>query len=212
MRAREPRAAGFQALVAAMADHVITDLRRARQSEPHVRYLTFGHSFGTLTSLSVAAAVTRATGQAPVCSVLSAGLPPRLHIPVDEGASRSDDELISNIAAGGGTPAELLSGGALTQLIVRHFREDYTIRSQFCRQAGLRIDFPITLIAARNDPYVPTEQMWLWSEHSNVPARQVVIPGGHFAAFQEPERVIRIICDDIHPAAGQVDVADRELA
>lgn len=202
MRAREPRAAGFQALVDAMTDYVVADLRRARQSDPHVRYLTFGHSFGTLTSLSVAAAVTRATGQAPVRAVLSAGLPPRLHIPVDEGASLSDDELISNIAAGGGTPAQLLTGGPLTRHIIRHFREDYAIRSQFCQQAGLRVDFPVTLIAARDDPYVPSEQMWVWSEHSKVPARQVVIPGGHFAAFQEPTRTIQIICDEIHSAAG----------
>jgi len=202
MRAREPRAAGFQALVDAMTDYVVDDLRRARQSDPDARYLMFGHSFGTLVSLSVAAAVTLATGQAPVRAVLSAGLPPRLHTPVNEAASLRDDELISNIAAGGGTPAQLLSGGPLTRHIVRLFREDYAVRSQFCLQAGLRVDFPVTLIAARDDPFVRPEQMWAWSEHSTVPARQEVIPGGHFAAFQEPEQVLQIICDDLHSATG----------
>jgi hypothetical protein len=45
--------------------------------------------------------------------------------------------------------------------------------------------------------------MWAWSEHSSVPVRQEVIPGGHFAAFQEPELVIQIICDDLHSVAGR---------
>lgn len=205
MRARESTVNDFRALVDSMTNHLVRDLRAAGEDAPLPRYMTFGHSFGTLLSISVGAAVARAVGRPPLRAVLSAGLPPASHAPVDEAASLSDEELLGKIAAVGGTPAELLSGGALTRHVLRLFREDYAIRSQFFRQTSFRVDFPITLIAAQDDVYAPPEQMWKWCEHSSVPARQVVIPGGHFAAIREPERIIEILTDDIFSRAGASD-------
>lgn len=195
MRRRESVAVDFPALVDSLTDNIVVDLRTAGGPVP--RWATFGHSFGTLVSLAVAAEVERTVGRAPLRAVLSAGLPPAKHVPVDEAAALTDDELLAKIIADGGTPAELLTGSALTRLILRNFRDDYRIRREFCRQTALRVDFPLTLVTARDDAWAPAEQMQGWAEHTSGPIRHAVITGGHFAVFGEPETIMGIIHDDI---------------
>jgi surfactin synthase thioesterase subunit len=190
-RMREPKADGFHALVTSMADHVAADLLRAREQVPGLGYATFGHSFGAMVSLAVGAAVARTVGEAPRRAILSAALPPRLQ-PPDGTDSLTDEELLAKILADGGTPAELLSEGAMSRFLVRLMREDYAIRREFPREASLRVDYPLTLVAARDDVYVSPDRMWKWSEHSSVPCHRVEIAGGHFAAVREPKQIIAL--------------------
>ncbi|MEC4020202.1 thioesterase II family protein [Streptomyces sp. H27-D2] len=195
-RIREPNIDDFRALVESMTEHVVADLLQAREQVPHLGYATFGHSFGSMLSLSVAAAVARAVGQSPLRAILSAALPPRLQ-PFDETASLTDAELLDKIVADGGTPPELLADKAMARYLVRPLREDYAIRRQFPQESSLRVDFPLTLVAAREDEHVPSERMWKWSEHSSAPCRRVEIPGGHFAPVQEPGEILAIVSEDI---------------
>ncbi|MBH1933516.1 alpha/beta fold hydrolase [Streptomyces sp. AV19] len=196
-RRRETRTEDFRQLVESTAAFVADDLRRAREETPGARWATFGHSFGATLSLAVAAAVERAVGEAPVRAFLSAALPPGLQKPDDTDAL-SDEQLLEKIAADGGTARELLSNSAMSAFLVRLMREDYVVRRQFPQEAGgLRVGFPLTLIAARDDVYVTPGRMWRWAEHSEVPARRVEIDGGHFAAVQEPAAVVAIVGEDI---------------
>ncbi|MFV0130215.1 thioesterase II family protein [Streptomyces sp. HMX112] len=200
-RIREPKATDFDTLVAAMADHVAADLVQARADDPDVRYATFGHSFGAMVSLAVGAAVARSTGQAPVRAVLSAALPPALQQP-DDTDSLTDEELLAKIAEDGGTAPELLSSSAMSRYLVRLMREDYVVRRQFPQHKALRVDHPLTLIAAREDAYVAPDHMWQWSEHTTGACRRVEIPGGHFAAIQNPKDVLAIVAEDVADRAG----------
>ncbi|GAA2714140.1 MULTISPECIES: alpha/beta fold hydrolase [Streptomyces] len=195
-RSREERPADFPALVTAMAEHLAGDLARALQEDPGLRWATFGHSFGAMTSLAVADAAARLAGRPPLRAVLSAALPPRLQQP-DTTDDLTDDQLLEKIAADGGTPAGLLSNSAMSAYLVRLMREDYVIRRQFPRHAALRVDFPLTLVAARDDAYVTPAQMWQWAEHTTAACRRVEIPGGHFAAVQDPKQIVAIVTEDL---------------
>ncbi|QSB13980.1 thioesterase [Natronosporangium hydrolyticum] len=205
VRAREPRPADFAGLVAALAGVIVDELRASGPATP---YATFGHSFGTLVSLAVAAQVTRDTGRPPRCVVLSAGLPPRWHSPVDEAAGEPDELVLTRIAEVGGTPPELLAQPALAQHVIGRFRADYAIRAEFHRHTDLRVDFPLTLVAAADDRHAPPARMWDWQRHTTAASRTVTIPGGHFAALGDPARIFQLVRDEA--LAGVAGAARKE--
>ncbi|GHG17171.1 thioesterase II family protein [Streptomyces zaomyceticus] len=202
-RRRERKAVGYHGLVRAMAEEVMADLLTERERSPGLRWATFGHSFGATMSLAVAAHVARQTGLAPVRAVLSGAVPPALQRPGALLAAVPDEELLARTAADGGTPAAVLAEPTMSRILLRMLREDDCVRAEFAREASaLRVDFPLTLIAAREDVHAPPEKVWPWSGHSSAPVRRVEIDGGHFAAVQRPEGTLTIIGDDTGPGEG----------
>jgi surfactin synthase thioesterase subunit len=197
-RRAEQRVTDYRALVAALADSVVTDLR---QASDRPRYATFGHSFGALVSLAVADAVARAVGYPPLRSVLSASLPPRLHSTEDEVAALGDAELLDKVRDDGGTAPELLANEAMAGYLIRLMREDHAVRAQFSRDRTLLVPFPLTTVAARDDRYVTPRQMRLWAEHTTAPVDQVEITGGHFAAFRDPAATLVLVHAELCPPA-----------
>ncbi|MFG2720881.1 thioesterase II family protein [Streptomyces sp. NPDC048416] len=197
-RRQERKAVGFRALVRCMAEQVVADLLTERERVPGLRWATFGHSFGSTTSLAVAAEVTRQVGLAPERAVLSGAVAPGLQRPGPLLDSVSDEELLARTAADGGTPSVVLADPTMSRMLLRMLREDDAIRAEFAEQAcGLRVDFPLTLIAARQDVHAPPEKVWPWAAHSTAPAHRVEIDGGHFAAVQRPKDTLATIVDDI---------------
>ncbi|MGH8967545.1 MAG: thioesterase II family protein, partial [Actinomycetes bacterium] len=195
-RLREPKTGDLDLLVTSMADHVTEDLERVRWQHPDTVYATFGHSFGATISLAVAAHVP----EPPVRQFLSAAVPPRLVAP-GETAHLSDHELLEKVVTDGGTTGAVLDNAELGRHLVQLMREDYAIRLQFPHWKNLKVDHPLTLIAARDDIHVAPEQMWQWAEHTTAPCRQVEIPGGHFALMQTPETALAIVAEDLRSAA-----------
>jgi len=189
-RAREPKTRDYRELVRSMADRVLADLPAGEG------YLTFGHSFGAMVSLAVADAVARAGGEPPRRAVLSAALPPGLQPPGDETTALTDAELLDKIARDGGTPQELLSSPAMAAHLVGLMREDYAIRRQFHQDTALRVDFPLTLVAARDDGYVPVEDMWRWAEHTTAGCRRVEVDGDHFAVLRDPRELLTNVVEE----------------
>ncbi|MGW6603197.1 thioesterase II family protein [Streptomyces sp. NPDC055036] len=202
-RSRERKAAGFHPLVRSMAEQVVADLLAERERAPALRWATFGHSFGATTSLAVAAEVARQVGMAPERAVLSGAIPPRLQRAGLLLDSVPDEELLARTAADGGTPSAVLADPTMSRILLRMLREDDAVRAVFAQEAsGLRVDFPLTLIAAREDAHAPPEKVWQWSLHSSAPTRRVEIDGGHFAALQSPKDTLTTIVDDTDPGEG----------
>ncbi|WP_244224043.1 thioesterase II family protein [Streptomyces tirandamycinicus] len=202
-RRQERKAPGFRSLVRCMADQVVADLLAERDRTPGPCWATFGHSFGATMSLAVAIEVTRQTGAAPERAVLSGAVPPGLQRPGPLLESVPDEELLARTAADGGTPAAVLADPAMSRIVLRMLREDDAVRAEFAQEArGLRADFPLTLIAARQDVHAPPAKVWRWAAHSTAPVRRVGIDGGHFAAVQRPEETLTTIADDIDPGKG----------
>ncbi|MET9953706.1 thioesterase domain-containing protein [Streptomyces sp. NPDC006339] len=202
-RRRERKAAGYHALVRCMAEQVVADLLAERARVPGLRWATFGHSFGSTTSLAVAAEVTRQVGVAPERAVLSGAIPPALQRPGPLLDSVSEEELLARTAADGGTPPAVLADPTMSRILLRMLREDDAVRAEFAAEAsGLRVDFPLTLIAARQDVHAPPEKVWGWAAHSTAPVRRIEIDGGHFAAVQRPKDTLTAIADDTDPGKG----------
>ncbi|MFF9347454.1 thioesterase II family protein [Streptomyces sp. NPDC014734] len=202
-RRQERRAVGFRALVRAMAEPVVADLLAEGERGPGPRWVTFGHSFGSTTSLAVAAEVARQVGVAPERAVLSGAVPPGLQRPGPLLDDVPDEQLLARTADDGGTPSAVLADPTMSRILLRMLREDDAVRGEFAQQAsGLRVDFPLTLIAAREDAYAPPEKVWQWSAHSSAPTRRVEIDGGHFAAVRCPKETLTTILDDTEPGEG----------
>ncbi|MFI8966911.1 thioesterase II family protein [Streptomyces sp. NPDC053493] len=202
-RRRERGAAGFHALVRSMAQQVAADLLAARERTPGLRWAVFGHSFGATTGLAVAAAVARQLDLPPVRAVLSGAVPPPLQRPGRLLADVPDEELLARTAADGGTPPAVLADPTMSRILLRMLREDDAVRAEFRAEAStLEVDFPLTLVAAREDVHAPPERVWPWAAHSTAAVRRVEIEGGHFAAVQRPKETLTIIADDTDPGEG----------
>ncbi|MEU4805613.1 alpha/beta fold hydrolase [Actinosynnema sp. NPDC023587] len=203
--ARHPKLAGLPALVDWTAGRLLDDLREARAERPDVGWATFGHSFGALLGLAVAGRVAALLGEDPRCAVLSAALPPALQEPGDVTTALSDAELLDKIMRDGGTPSELTTSSAMTGYFLALMREDYRIRAQYREQTGLRVDFPLVLVAATDDVHVRPAQMWRWAGHTSAPTRRVEVPGDHFAAIRDPRAVLAVVHEATSPSAATSD-------
>ncbi|WP_433873121.1 thioesterase II family protein [Saccharopolyspora sp. CA-218241] len=195
-RRAEPAATGLDALIASSARWVADDLTGAAKP---ARWAVFGHSFGAVVALAVAARLA-ATGARPDRAVLSAGLPPTHHSRTDRAAGLDDAALRDRIAADGATPGELLDGGPVTAMILARFRDDYRLRSAFPDLAGLVTDLPLTIVAADRDEWAPAASMRDWGQHTTGPVRELTLRGGHFAAVQDPAPVLDALAADLRPA------------
>jgi len=204
--ARHPKIGDLPSLVDWTAARLLADLGEGRAEDPGLRWATFGHSFGALLSLAVAARVAAALDEPPACAVLSAALPPRTQEVGDVTTSLSDEELLAKIMRDGGTPPEAVSSSAMAGYFLSLMREDYGIRAQYPSQAGLRVDFPLALVAAADDVHVPPERMWEWAEHSSEPCRRLELAGDHFAAIRDPREVLALVHENTTRAA---DLADK---
>lgn len=200
-RRAEPPASDVADLVASSARWVADDLERADGGTP-VRFAVFGHSFGTVVGLAVAARLA-ASGRRPQRVLVSAGLPPARHSRDDLAAGLDDAALRDRVAADGATPAALLDGGPMTAMILARFREDYRLRSGFPGLADLHTDVALTVVAADRDDWAPASAMCGWSAHTSGPVRKLTVPGGHFAALADPVPVLDALATDLRPSLSE---------
>ncbi|MEJ3655094.1 alpha/beta fold hydrolase [Actinomycetes bacterium KLBMP 9759] len=201
-RRGEPSATDVADLVDSSARWVADDLDGADGGAP-VPFAVFGHSFGTVVGLAVAARLA-ASGRRPQHVLVSAGLPPARHSRDDLAAGLDDSALRDRVAVDGATPAVLLDGGPVTAMILSRFREDYRLRSGFPDLADLRTDMPLTVVAADRDDWAPASAMRGWSAHTSGPVRELTVRGGHFAAVEDPAPVLDTLAAELRTAAGAV--------
>jgi len=161
------------------------------------RVVLFGHSLGAAVAFEASRLVADECRE--VALVVSARQSPNLPGRAADLAGAPDGELL----AWSGRDA-----GEVSELLLPALRADLRLSAEH-RWDGGRTTAPLTAIGYAADDVVPAAELRGWAGATAGGYRQVVLPGGHFAALDAPESLIRILADVVadpaQPAATVVD-------
>jgi surfactin synthase thioesterase subunit len=162
------------------ADQVVDSLTPILAGLLDLPFAIFGHSMGAILAYEVARAIKAAAGLEPLALFASArrapNSPPR-------GRNRHDlprDELIAELKAFNGTPAEVFQSDELLELVLPMLRNDLELVESYTTGPGTRLTCPVIAIGGSKDPDVSPEELAGWETATAGPFRSLVLDGDHF--------------------------------
>lgn len=184
-RMRETPYTRMAPLVDELADAVL------EQQRDRGAYAIYGHSFGALVGFELVREVRRRGGMAPIHLIVSGCNAPDALGLRDDGeppvSEMSDDEVVSMLRRIGGTPEQILTDRTVLRLILPPLRGDLTVLNTYDYGAQPRLDVPITAIASIADPRASVAGMRGWDRQTDRGFRMHLLPGGHFAVFDQAD-------------------------
>ncbi|SFU36610.1 Surfactin synthase thioesterase subunit [Pseudoduganella namucuonensis] len=199
VRMSEPLVDDFHQLVRSLALRLAADFKAESARKPGLRFAMFGHSAGAALALAVAAALEQMLETAPMrCFLCACG---HFGAPKQSRSHLSDAALTDELRRLGGTPAQVLDHPDLLAMVLPILRADFRVHEQSIHQRGLLVDYPFTLLAARDDAVRP-DDVWGWQNYTTASCRQVLLRGGHFFPMQEPAELISHLRADLDQSAG----------
>jgi len=143
-------------------------------------FAMFGHSMGAVLAYEVARAIKTAARVEPLalfCSARRAPDSPR------RGRNRHElprDELIAELKAFNGTPAEVFQSDELMELVLPMLRSDLELIESYTSRPGTTLSCPVIAIGGAKDPDVFPEELAGWEKVTAGPFRSLVLEGDHF--------------------------------
>jgi medium-chain acyl-[acyl-carrier-protein] hydrolase len=181
-RLLEPAPTAFEPLVRSLAEEI------ARL--PPMPFALFGHSLGGLLAFEVARQCALRQLPQPRHLIVSG-----CNAPQCRGASRQlhrlpDDQLIEELRAYNGTPAEVLANGDLMALMLPTIRADFALVDSYRYRPGLRLNLPVTVFAGTGDTHCQPEQVSAWERETAAPCRVDWFDGDHFFIHDQQAAVL----------------------
>ena len=150
-------------------------------------FVFFGHSLGSVVSLEVAHQLGDRFGCFPQCLVVSGRKPP--HIPCDHRDSQaSDEDLIEELRADGGTPEAVLQEPELMSIILPIYRADLQLHEEYEYVSEKSLPCPILALGGEADEGVSIEELREWEKYTQRGFKLRSFPGGHMYLTEEKER------------------------
>lgn len=183
-------------------DSLATEIAAAIADTDAAPYALFGHSFGALLAYETAARLV-ADGHPPSILAVAGFADPTSTWKLGDSGSRvpEEDAMADELAALGGTPEEVLNHPELRQIALEQVRADLTLLDAFIPPPRERLPITVLAFAADQDPLVSPTEMRGWTEIGAADSALFRLPGGHFAAIDEP----RPILDEIAPRLRAVE-------
>lgn len=171
-RADEPALTSAEEIAVPLARRIASHSRQRRIA-------LFGHSMGALLAYATAVALERDHGVSPVRLMVAAAGAPHRPNRLKPVRMLSDDELLAEVLATGGTPeAVRLEEDALRNALPA-LRADATVVETYRHREHI-LSCRISVLIGRDDPVVTADGARRWSELATRPAAIRVLPGDHF--------------------------------
>jgi medium-chain acyl-[acyl-carrier-protein] hydrolase len=175
------------------AEQVVDSLTPILEGLLDLPFAIFGHSMGAVLAYEIARAIKAAAGREPLALFASGrrgpDIPPR-------GRNRYDlprDELIAELKAFNGTPAEVFQSDELLELVLPMLRSDLELVESYRTGPGARLTCPVIAIGGSKDPDVSPEELAGWETASAGPFRSVVLDGDHFFINSARTRLLQAV-------------------
>lgn len=162
------------------AERVAESLTPILQDFLDLPFVMFGHSMGAILAYEITRAIRTATAVEPRALLVSAHRAP--HLP-RRGRDRHDlprEQLIAELKALNGTPAEVFQHDDLLDFVLPILRSDLELVESWSSPAGVRLSCPVVAFAGSDDRNVSAEEVAGWAAVTSGPFRSVALAGDHF--------------------------------
>ncbi|MEW1908775.1 alpha/beta fold hydrolase [Kitasatospora sp. NPDC085895] len=156
-------------------------------------FVLAGHSMGSLIAAELTAWLERNGGPAPELLVVSAYAGDFRHNRM-AARDRTDQELAEVLTELGGTAPEVLQNEEMLSFILETIRNDLRLVRGY-RPAYDTVNVPILALGGTDDPDADEEALTTWRGRTTAGSRVEMLPGGHFAVFENPGTVAALIAE-----------------
>jgi medium-chain acyl-[acyl-carrier-protein] hydrolase len=160
-------------------------------------YAIFGHSTGALCAFELAREIRSLGGPAPVHLFVAGRRAPQLPITHTRLSGIPVAELALTLKSLGGTPDVVLADHGLLRMLQPILAADFSVNEDYAYRDEGPLQIPITTFAATHDAGTGIDQAEAWKEQAGTEFRMHVIEGGHFAIFDQRERIHDLISDSL---------------
>lgn len=159
---------------------------------PALPIVVFGHSMGALIAYEMALAM-EAAGMQPLRLVVSARCAP--HFPPRREAVHdlSDERLVAELRALGGTPEEFFRSRELQDLFLPMLRSDFRLSETYLRPDPQPLACDLVALAGADDAHARANDVEQWHAIAGGRFALHVLEGGHFFLFDDPGRTLGLI-------------------
>ena len=171
-RLREPLAQDWR--------EVVDSLQEAVTPLLDLPYVLLGHCSGSVLTYELARRLVDAGNRAPEIVVLSSAPGPSARR-IDEPLHLlPHQELLEQVVAFGGMPAEILDDPELMTMFEPILRADYRVIERLEYSTGKPLDAPITVIGGKHDEFVSEESMAAWATETSREFSLHLLDAGHY--------------------------------
>jgi medium-chain acyl-[acyl-carrier-protein] hydrolase len=164
-------------------------------------FVMFGHSMGALLAFELTCELRRTGLPQPRHLFLSAHRAPHLPGDLPHVHTRSPQEFRAELRRLEGTPAAVLEHEELMQIAEPILRADFKLCETYAFEPVEPLDVPLSIFGGVDDTKVPEAVLQPWQQHTRVPIRLRVLPGGHLFVQQCRTEVLSAMLDDLHVAS-----------
>jgi len=174
-RITEPLLYDFSLALEDLLQQVIMLLQSKNDS-----YILFGHSLGSVFAFELAHKLI-AQGYSSVHHLFLSGQAPVNHFNLENQYSTINEEFKNEILQLGGIDSEFLKHEELMKLVLSVIFADYkTLYSYKYHPHTTMLHCDITTFSGNSDPYIKSDIMDYWKDHTSGIHHKYVYDGGHF--------------------------------
>ena len=156
-------------------------------------FIMFGHSMGAVLAYEVTRGILTTAAIEPRALLVSARRAP--HLPTRKrnlhGLPR--DELIAEVKALNGTPAEVFQHEDLIDLVLPMLRSDLELVESYTKPEGPTLSCPVVAMGGSDDPDVSPEELAGWRSTTTGPFKSLLLNGDHFFINSQRASLLRAI-------------------
>jgi medium-chain acyl-[acyl-carrier-protein] hydrolase len=143
-------------------------------------FVMFGYSMGALLAYEVARGLLATSAVEPRALIAAAHRAPTTPMRRRNWYDLPRDELIAELKALNGTPAEVFEHDELLELMLPMLRADLELVETYTNHAGPMLSCPITAMGSTNDLDVSPDELAAWAGVTTGPFNTVMFDGDHF--------------------------------
>lgn len=166
-------------------------------------FALFGHSMGALLAYEVARLTQTTSGLEPRGLFVSGHRAPHMPSRKRNLHDLPHEEVIAEVKALNGTPAEVFEHQDLVDLIMPMLRGDLELVETYSHPEGQLLSCPVIAMGGTRDPDVLPEELAGWRSVTNGPFKTMLFDGDHFYLNSARSSLLQAVQRELTTTAGR---------
>ncbi|MFC8571765.1 thioesterase II family protein [Streptomyces sp. NPDC057245] len=184
-RRREPAVTDIRGLARGVAD--------ALPAGRDLPTAVLGHSMGALVAFETVRLLQRERPGAVGHLFASGSRAPSRPREEDQRARWTDERIIAELGALGGTGDRLISDEEALGQALPALRDDYRALAAYRPSPGARVRVPLTVLVGRGDPKAGPDHAADWQPYTDAAFASKIFPGGHFFLDENAAELLELV-------------------